>query len=178
MSWPEVTIRRGVAADAELLAEFAARTFSDTFAAANRPEDIAAYLPAAYGVPQQSSELADPDVVTLIAHDANETLAAYAMLRRGPIPDAVPNDAAIEVWRFYVDRPWHGSGLAQRLISAVHTTAASFGARTLWLGVWEKNDRAIAFYEKCGFRIVGEQDFWVGADRQTDHIMVAPVRQR
>ena len=176
MSSPAFNIRGGVAADAEALAEFAARTFSDTFAAANRPEDIAAYLPSAYGVPQQSSELADPDVVTLIADEASKTLAAYAMLRRGPTPDCVSDDAAVEVWRFYVDRPWHGSGLAQHLINAVHTTAASLGARTLWLGVWEKNDRAIAFYEKSGFRIVGQQDFWVGADRQTDHIMVVPVR--
>jgi ribosomal protein S18 acetylase RimI-like enzyme len=173
---PLLRIRRGQPGDAQALAEFAARTFTETFAAANRPEDMAAYLPAAYGAGQQSRELASSDVVTLIVEAESGAIAAFAMLRRGSVPACVTGDTPVELWRFYVDRPWHGTGLAQRLLTAVHGAAAEFAARTLWLGVWEKNDRAIAFYEKSGFRDVGEQDFWVGADRQTDRIMVSAVR--
>jgi GNAT superfamily N-acetyltransferase len=97
------------------------------------------------------------------------------MLRCEEVPDCVGDSGAIEIWRFYVDRPWHGLGLAQTLMSAVRECAVQKGARTLWLGVWEKNPRAIAFYEKCGFRDVGAHDFWVGSDRQTDRIMVASL---
>ncbi|MGQ0640570.1 MAG: GNAT family N-acetyltransferase [Gemmatimonadaceae bacterium] len=177
MSDTTFRIRRGEPGDAPALAEFAARTFSDTFAAANRPEDIAAYLPSAYGVSQQSGELTNPDISTLIMETETGEWVAYAMLRRGAAPDCVIDQNAVELWRFYVDRPWHGSGLAHRLLSAAHVTAAECAARTLWLGVWEKNNRAIAFYEKCGFRAVGAHEFWVGADRQTDRIMVCDVRQ-
>lgn len=171
----EFRIRRGEARDAETLAEFAARTFAETFAAANRPEDIAAYLPSAYGTAQQANELADPNIVTLIA-EADNVIAAYAMLRHGSVPECVPHECPVEVWRFYVDQLWHGQGLAQQLMAAVHNEAALLAARTLWLGVWERNDRAIAFYQKCGFHDVGAHDFWVGADRQRDRIMVAAVR--
>lgn len=172
MSETAFVIRRGEPRDAQVLAEFAARTFSDTFASANRPEDMAAYLPSAYGVSQQASELANPEIVTLLVEHETGALAAYAMLRRSAAPESVTGAAPMEVWRFYVDRPWHGFGLAQRLMNAVHATARDLGAQTLWLGVWEKNERAIAFYTKCGFRDVGSHDFFVGADKQTDRIMV------
>ena len=178
MPEPSFRIRRGEARDAEALAAFASRTFADTFAAANRPEDIAAYLPSAYGIRQQSVELASEDIVTLIMETDLDTMVAYAMIRRGSVPDSVVSEAPVELWRFYVDRSWHGRGLAQRLMAAVHDGAVKLRARTLWLGVWERNERAIAFYEKCGFRDVGAHDFWVGADRQTDRIMVTEVRQR
>lgn len=167
-------LRRGSPDDAVTLAEFAARTFSDTFAGGNRPEDMAAYLPTAYGFEHQRAELQSPDITTLIIEASDDkTMMAYAMLRSGPVPSCIDDPAAVELWRFYVDRPWHGLGLAQQLMAASRNAAIERGARTLWLGVWEKNPRAIAFYEKCGFHDVGAHDFWVGSDRQTDRIMVS-----
>lgn len=168
-------IRRASVSDAAALAEFAARTFHEAFAAANRPEDMAAYLPQAYGIAQQTGELADPDIVTLIV-EHGPIIAGYAMLRRGLTPGCVTGPSPVELWRFYVDRPWHGRGVAQRLMAAVHNAAAQSGAETLWLGVWERNDRGLAFYRKDGFHDVGSQDFWVGADRQTDRVLVTHVR--
>ena len=169
-----VRLRRAHAADAESLAAFAARTFSEAFGADNRPEHLAAHLVTSYGVGQQASELSDPAFVTLLAEVGLE-LAAYAQLRRRVPPSCVNGPAAIELYRFYVDRPWHGRGLAQRLMSAVHAAAGELGCATLWLSVWERNPRARAFYAKCGFQDVGTADFYVGSDRQTDRILVAPV---
>jgi ribosomal protein S18 acetylase RimI-like enzyme len=171
-----IQVRRGRASDAAALAAFAERTFSETFAAANRPEDMAAYLPTAYGTSLQALELGDPDIITLII-DAGDTLAAYAQVRRGDAPACVQGAAPVELWRFYVDKPFHGRGLAQQLMTAVLAAAFELGGRTLWLGVWERNERAIAFYTKAGFRSVGSHDFWVGSDRQTDNIMRTDVRQ-
>lgn len=168
-------IRRGVLTDATALAEFAARTFADTFAASNRPEDLQTHLDSSYGVTQQSAELADPSVITLLAYRAG-VLIAYAQVRRHPAPSCVTQDQPIELHRFYVDRSVHGRGVAAELISAVHGAAQELGGSHLWLGVWERNARAIAFYSKVGFRPVGSHDFYVGADRQTDHVLVAPVR--
>jgi len=169
-----VCIRRGVAADAGALAAFAARTFAETFAADNRPEDIAAHLAASYGLAQQTRELVDPHVVTLLAH-RGEVLVAYAQIRQKPPPPCVTHARPLELQRFYVDRPAHGDGIAQLLMATVRATVRSLGAQHLWLSVWERNPRAIAFYRKAGFVGVGSADFYVGPDRQTDRVLVAPV---
>jgi GNAT superfamily N-acetyltransferase len=87
----------------------------------------------------------------------------------------VTGDAPVEIHRFYVDRPHHGTGLAQQLMAAARATAVEMGGRTLWLGVWERNPRAIAYYAKSGLRDVGSADFFVGPDRQTDRIMAGPL---
>jgi diamine N-acetyltransferase len=167
-------IQRGTTADAALLSEFAARTFAETFAADNRPEDLAAHLAASFGVAQQAAELADPDVVTLLARRAG-VLVAFAQLRRIAPPACVTHEHAVELRRFYVDRPAQGSGVAAELMAWARTVARDFGARHLWLGVWERNARAIAFYTRAGFARVGSHDFFVGPDRQTDYVLVAPV---
>ena len=60
-------------------------------------------------------------------------------------------------------------------MGAVFDAARSAGDGHLWLGVWERNARAIRFYAKAGFVDVGSHDFVLGTDRQTDRVMVAPV---
>lgn len=170
-----ITIRPGTAADAEALAALAARTFRDTFAADNRPEDLALHLSEAYGPIQQGRELAGADISTLLA-DTGRDLAAYAQLRRGHAPGCVAGESPLELWRFYVAREWQGRGLAHMLMRQVDAEAERLEARTLWLGVWERNARAIAFYRKCGFADVGSHVFMVGSDPQTDRIMVRSVR--
>jgi ribosomal protein S18 acetylase RimI-like enzyme len=169
-----MTIRRGTAADAPVLAALARDTFFNTFAASNDAGDMALHLERAYGVPQQAAELADPDVVTLLAEEGGQAVA-YAQLRTGHVPDCVDGARPIELWRFYVSREWHGRGIAQTLMSRVIAEAAIRGARTVWLGVWERNPRALAFYGKCGFVDVGEHVFLFGTDRQTDRVMARPL---
>jgi GNAT superfamily N-acetyltransferase len=167
-------IRIAVESDAPALAAFAARTFEETFGPQNRPEDLRAHLSKAFGLAQQTQELLNPDMATLLGfHGA--TLVAFAQVKRqGPPPD-IHIEAPVEVHRFYVDRSAHGKGVAQQLMRAVHTTARGFGGQALWLGVWERNPRAIAFYQKVGFVDRGSQAFFVGQDRQTDRVLVAPV---
>lgn len=168
------SIRRGVRADAPALAEFGARSFSEAFGALNRPEDMRAYLDATFGIAQQSAELTDPDLATLMA-DHEGKLVAYAQVQRGTPPACVTVGPAIELHRFYVDQRLHGTGVAQALMAQVHACAREFGARYLWLSTWERNARGLRFYERCGYVDVGGAVFVVGADRQSDRILVAPV---
>jgi ribosomal protein S18 acetylase RimI-like enzyme len=168
-------IRRGVPADAPRLAAFAARTFFEAFGADNRPEDMQAYLASAYGVAQQARELADQDVATLLVH-RDDALVAYAQVRRSTPPPCVTCERPIQLRRFYVERTWQGQGIAQALMHAVRDAAGGFDGRHIWLGVWERNLRALAFYRKEGFVDVGGTDFFVGPDRQIDRVLVAPIR--
>lgn len=174
MPEPSIEIRRAGPGDAPAVAEFARRTFIEAFGADNRPEDLAAFVASSYGVEKQGRELSDPDVITIVA-ESGGLLAGYAQVRRNAPPACVTTEAPVELWRFYVDRPWHGRGLAQRLMAGVREAARELGGPAIWLSVWERNPRGIAFYAKCGFRDVGTNDFWVGADRQTDRILVAEV---
>jgi len=168
------TIRRATVADAAMLAELAARTFEETFAAQNRPEDVEAHRARTYGESLQRRELEDPNGVTLLVEQEDDTIG-YAQLRRGHAPRGYPCDAPVEIGRFYVVHGWHGRGVAQALMSAVRAAALTLGGATLWLGVWERNPRAIAFYAKCGFRDVGSQPYVVGSDVQTDRVMVSEL---
>ncbi|HEU4680315.1 MAG TPA: GNAT family N-acetyltransferase [Gemmatimonadales bacterium] len=167
-------IRSGRLTDAAALAAFAERSFRDAFAAQNRAVDLALYLRKAYGERQQSAELLDPQVTTLVA-EVDGILAGFAQLRASRPPECVRSSRPVELWRFYVDRAWHGRGVALGLMHAVLDAARARAADTLWLGVWEHNPRAQAFYRKCGFVDVGQQDFLLGTDPQTDRVMAQTV---
>ncbi len=167
-------IRRATAADAALVSALARDTFVDTFAAGNDPADMALHVERSYGIPQQTAELVDPGIVTLLA-EIDAAVVAYAQVRRGRVPECVTGPAPVELWRFYVDRRWHGRGIAQALMARVKSEALASGGRTLWLGVWERNPRAQAFYAKCGFVDVGKHVFLFGADPQTDRVMAMPL---
>lgn len=165
-----MTIRKAAAGDAAVVAHLARTTFFETFAATNAAADMALHLEHAYGVPQQTAELRDPRIATLLVEEGGAAIA-YAQLRDGPTPACVTGPQPVELWRFYLDREWHGRGVAQALMARVQDEARGRGARTLWLGVWEHNARARAFYAKCGFADVGEHVFLFGTDPQTDRVM-------
>jgi diamine N-acetyltransferase len=169
-----VTIRTATVADAAVLAELARRTFYDTFAATNDPSDMALHLAQSYGIDQQTREISDRDIATLMCEEDGRAVA-YAQLRAGHVPECVTGPEPIELWRFYVDRRWHGRGIAQALMDRCKTVARERGANTLWLGVWERNDRARAFYAKCGFAVAGDHIFLFGTDPQTDLVMVTTL---
>lgn len=172
MNESNLQIRSATAADAAALAEFGARTFFETFAADNTPEDMNQHLASAWNPGLQLAEIQDPQLDTLLAVNGAGTLAGFAQVYAGPAPDCVRGEKSVELKRFYIDKPWQGRGLARNLMAAVERAAQARGARELWLGVWERNERAQAFYRKCGFRAVGRKIFVVGTDPQTDDVMV------
>jgi ribosomal protein S18 acetylase RimI-like enzyme len=161
-----VIVRTATPADAALLADLSLKTFVDAFAADNRAEDMEAYTSVAFGEPQQRRELDTAGIVTLLGQENGEAIA-YAQLRHTP---RAPY-GEVELARFYVDRTHHGLGIAQSLMDAVVNSARALGATRLWLGVWESNLRAIAFYRKAGFVQCATQPFLLGSDLQTDWVM-------
>jgi len=172
---PSLHIRVGIESDAADLAAFAARTFEEAFGADNEPTHMQAHLSAAFGLSQQTRELRNSDMTTLLAFQ-RETLIAFAQVQRREPPPCVTVDHAIELHRFYVDRSAHGSGVAQQLMQEVHQIARKVDGRHLWLSVWERNPRAIAFYKKVGFTDCGSTVFHLGPDTQTDRVYVTPVK--
>jgi GNAT superfamily N-acetyltransferase len=169
-----IVIRPARVPDAPWLADLAERTFRETYTAYNTPEDMERYVAEHFAPALQAAELADARNLTLVA-EVDSRPAGYTQLGRGAAPACVGGAEPMEIVRFYIDRPWHGQGLAQQLMGAAAEHAHAAGARTLWLGVWERNPRAIAFYRKCGFAEVGRQTFVLGTDRQRDLVLERPI---
>lgn len=169
-----VIVRRAEVSDASRLAELAARTFAETFGAHNSADDLEAHLKSAYGAAQQADELADPDVRTLLVY-GNDELVGFAQMRRKAFPTCVIAEKPVELHRFYLARSAQGTGAAKPLMLKAREAALELGGRHLWLGVWERNSRAIAFYLKSGFVNVGSHNFVVGSDTQTDWVFIASL---
>jgi GNAT superfamily N-acetyltransferase len=153
---------------------FAERLFRDTYAETHASM-LEPYCAAAFGPAVQGLELAEEGAGVVLAEVDGEP-AGYAQLRRRPVPAPGHEGDAMEIARFYVDRPYHGSGVAYRLMDAAVARAASAGARHLWLQAAEYNDRALRFYAKVGFREVGRVPFDFAGVRELDHLLALPVR--
>jgi len=165
-----IVIHRATPSDAALLAELGARTFYDAFAADNSEADMSAYLAGAFSADIQAAELADPRTAFLIAV-SDEVPVGYARMRTGAVPACVGGEAPIEIVRFYSDTHWIGRGVGSALMAACLSHAESLGCDVVWLDVWDRNPRAINFYKRWGFAVVGEQEFVIGDDVQHDLLM-------
>lgn len=174
MTKQSVSIRRASAADNELLAAIGARAFADTFGPENSAEDMAAYLAGAFSPAKQAAELADPLGVFLIAEAGGQT-AGFAHVHQGPPPAAGLGQRPLEIARLYALSGFIGRGVGAALMAACLAEAEARGCDYAWLGVWERNPRARAFYARWGFAETGTQSFRLASDVQRDIIMQRQV---
>ena len=147
-----LVLRPATLEDAADLSAFAARVFDETFGPDNRREDMESYLSAHYTAAIQEREIVAPATEILLAETDGE-LVGYAHLCHAA--EATP---AVEIRRFYVDRRHHGQGSADRMMAEVLARAERRGAPA-WLCVWERNARAIRFYEDKGLPALKD---WLG----------------
>jgi len=169
-----VVLRRAVAGDAPSVAVIAERTFRDAFGAHNSPDNMDLQCVRHFGPDIQAREIADRGLVTTLAVEGGQ-IVGFTQVTLAKAHPSVAAKHAAELNRIYVAAEQHGKGVAQALMRNVFTTAAAAGADRLWLGVWEHNSKAIAFYRKFGFEIVGEHSFMLGLERQRDVLMAAGI---
>lgn len=165
-----MNIRYGTTDDAKMLSKLGAKTFYDTFAKDNTPENIEAYLKISFSPEIQFNELSDPDNIFLIVESEN-TPIGYAQLVMNSKDETIHRTKPLEIRRIYASREYLGKGVGKELMQATISEARHRGCDCVWLGVWEKNQRAIDFYKKWGFREVGTHLFSVGDDPQNDYVM-------
>lgn len=170
MTLANPTIRLATSADAPRVAALAARTFRETYAAELDRTELELHIARTFNEQIQRDELCDPRRLTLLLTDASDELG-YAQLRSAPAPGGLKSCAALELQRFYLAQHLIGRGAARPFMDAVKAAARERGAELLWLGVWERNPRAIAFYKKCGFALAGETRFPFGSAQLRDLVM-------
>jgi ribosomal protein S18 acetylase RimI-like enzyme len=170
---PNTTIRRAEAADAPVLADLGARTFSDTFGHLYPPEDLAAFLQSTHTVAKIAAELADPDWAHWLA-EANGEAVGYAVAGPCGLPHAEVTSTCGELKRIYLLPAAQGGEAGAALMKAALCWLEAEGRAPVWLGVWSQNARALAFYQRRGFQQVGTYRFKVGETLDHELILRRP----
>ncbi len=162
-------IKKATEADAKVLADLGRETFIQAFAQDNRREDMDIYIDKTFTVEKQLQEIKDTKRHIAIAWIGG-IAAGFYHLFDGPVDPSVKGERPIEVLRLYVDSDWHGKGIGPALMNSCIDLALAQGHQTMWLGVWERNFKAQAFYKKYLFSEVGKHIFTLGNDDQIDLI--------
>ena len=165
-----MNIRYGTSDDAAMLAEMGAKTFHETFAKDNTPENMDAYLKISFSPEIQLAELSTSEIIFLIA-EVEGVPVGYAQLILNSSDETIQGTRPLELRRIYADQGHLGKGVGKALMQGTIDEARQRNCDCVWLGVWEKNQRAIDFYRRWGFRNVGTHIFSVGNDPQNDFIM-------
>ena len=162
-----ISIRRATKADAERIADLSRQTFYDAFIADNKQEDMDKFMNEQFTKEGLMAEVGAEGNTFFLAY-ANDELAGYAVLKDKSVNKL---NNAIELARLYAVTHKIGKGIGKALMQSCINEAKKMQKDWIWLGVWEKNPRAIDFYEKFGFEKFDEHDFILGDDRQTDWLM-------
>ncbi|QDH21129.1 GNAT family N-acetyltransferase [Saccharibacillus brassicae] len=156
--------------DLQELREISIETFSDTFGEQNKPDNMQAYLEKAFDEQRLLRELKTVNS-TFFFLELDGQLAGFLKINTDEAQSEPMGAEALEIERIYVRRTFQQKGLGQTLIDKAFERAAAQRKRSVWLGVWEKNEKAAAFYAKNGFVRTGSHTFMMGDEEQTDWIM-------
>jgi ribosomal protein S18 acetylase RimI-like enzyme len=171
MATPEtVTIQKLTLADAHVLLALSRKTFFVFFAHLNKPEDMEAYASVAFTTQKMKSELSNPNSCFYFAMLDGE-IAGYLKLNYGLAQTEFQDQNAVEIERIYVLAQHHGKKIGHQFINFTLKEAISKKLQYVWLGVWEHNQKALAFYKKHGFEVFSSHEFILGSDKQTDLLM-------
>lgn len=163
-------LKRCTLNDFETLRELSIKTYYETFAHLNTLEDMQAYLDKAFEIGKFRGELEDVNCEFYFLYH-NEQIAGYFKLNEAPSQTDINDPSSLEIERIYVTNEFQGEGLGRYLIEQAISIAAERKKKYIWLGVWEKNEKAIRFYKNNGFYKIGTHTFIMGEDVQTDYIM-------
>jgi diamine N-acetyltransferase len=167
----EIKIAKIIKTDLPVLLPFAKQTFHDAFFNQNTLENYNGYVNTAFTIEKFSDELDNLTSHFYWIIDKNESPLAWLKLNEEPTFTEHVEGNGIEVQRIYVDSNSHGKGFGKLLLEFSENFAKQKNKSFIWLGVWEKNLNAIAFYEKCGYRKFDQHDFVFGDEVQTDYLM-------
>lgn len=163
-------IRQCTLADVEALRTISEETFYETFAAQNSEKNMRDYLATAYLPEKLTTELNNPHSAFYFIYD-DDQIAGYLKVNTLDAQSEKMSDEHFEIERIYVRKTFQKQGFGKALMDYALQLAHAQHKKYVWLGVWEKNENAIGFYENVGFKKVGAHSFFMGDEEQTDYIL-------
>ena len=165
-----IEIKKAGIADLKIIQVLGRQTFYESFSAENTAENMQRYLDENFSTEKLSQELNNPDSAFYLAHLANDAIG-YIKVNTGEAQTELKNKQAMELERIYVSRQFQGKQIGKLLFDKALQLAIEMKAPYLWLGVWERNTKAIQFYKKNGLVEFDKHIFNLGDDEQTDLLM-------
>ncbi len=165
-----ILLRKVTLNDIDQLQKIGRQTFFETFAESNTEENMEEYLNNGFSAEKLHSELSNTNSEFYFALE-EDTVIGYLKLNFGESQTELKDNKALEIERIYVLKEFHGKKIGQLLYDKAIQVATERKSDYVWLGVWEENPRAIAFYKKNGFVEFDKHIFRLGDDEQTDIMM-------
>lgn len=166
-----IEVRQAGIVDAALISALGAKSFIEAFEKQNSQEDIRLYVSEKFSLEHIKEEVSDPLAGFFLAFYSCKP-AGYAKLINSPLPEQIKDLKAIEMQRIYALKEYYDKKIGKELMLYTLDYAFSKGFDSMWLGVWQLNDRAIEFYKKWGFEIFGTRNFKLGNDIKDDFLMI------
>ena len=170
------TIRPATLDDVALLCQLGATTFRETYRSLSDPREVDDYADEHFTVEKVTAWFRRPCARTLVA-SLGAVPVGYAHVRSAKVPDYVADRKAVELSRLYLLASAQGAGLGGALIAAAIAEAAALGGRTVWLGAYDRNVKALAFYARRGFVQVGTHDFEFAGQIYADPVFTRLVTE-
>jgi len=161
--------------DVKELEQISKQTYFNSFSAENSPENMQAYLEGSLSEERLLKELKEANSEFYFAEINHKTIG-YFKINFGDAQTDLHDQNALELERIYVIQEFQGKKIGQKLLDEVLGIAKKNQMDYLWLGVWEKNEKAIRFYERNDFSVIGSHPFRMGDEIQTDLIMKLPLK--
>ncbi|RJS56169.1 GNAT family N-acetyltransferase [Bacillus subtilis] len=165
-----INIKKCSREDLKILQEISVETFNDTFKDQNSSENMKAYLDSAFNTEQLEKELSNISSQFFFVYCHHE-VAGYLKVNTDDAQSEEMGDESLEIERIYIKKEFQKHGLGKHLLHKALDIALECNKKKIWLGVWEKNENAVAFYKKMGFVQTGTHSFYMGDEEQTDFIM-------
>ena len=165
-----ITLKRVLPADVLHLQHIGKATFTETFAWCNTSENMLFYLNFNFNTDHLLAQINNPDSEFYFAVSGTE-IVGYLKINLAAAQTELQDAMGLEIERIYVLKAFQGKKVGQLLFDKAVQIAQSYGKSYLWLGVWEENNQAIAFYKKNGFVVFDTHIFRLGKDVQTDFLM-------
>lgn len=165
-----IQVRKATIGDLHTIQRIGRETFLETFADSNTEADMNKYLEDSFKEAKLKAELSNPESLFFVAWE-NESPVGYLKVNTGAAQTEQLDANALEIERIYVKSSHHGKKVGQLLYEKAMEIAGRQHSSYVWLGVWEKNPRAIRFYEKNGFTAFDQHIFKMGDDEQIDIMM-------
>lgn len=156
--------------DLQILQEISIETFNDTFKDQNSPENMKAYVERAFNAKQLEKELSTTSSEFFFVY-FNEVVAGYLKVNTNEAQSEEMDDKSLEIERIYIKNKFQKQGIGKYLLNKAIEIAMERNKKKIWLGVWERNENAIAFYETMGFVHTDSHSFYMGDEEQIDLIM-------
>jgi diamine N-acetyltransferase len=165
-----INLKKCTLEDSRKLQEISYETFNKTFKHQNSTENMNAYLKRAFNLKQLEKELSNISSQFFFIYFNNE-VAGYLKVNTDDDQSEEMGDESLEIERIYIKIEFQKHGLGKYLLNKAMEIAMECNKKKIWLGVWEKNENAIAFYKKMGFVQIGAHSFYMGDEEQIDFIM-------